>query len=78
MAVKVQVLMFGSLRERYGFAKKEMQVDNLAGLKNWLESEQPHMAQLNYLLAVNQELVQEDITLTEGDEIAIMPPFAGG
>ena len=70
--------MFGSLRERFGFAQQEMTVENLAGLKQWLESTQPHMAQLNYLVAVNQELEREDVALNEGDEIAIMPPFAGG
>ena len=30
------------------------------------------------LVSVNQEIAHEDTKLQEGDEIALLPPFAGG
>jgi molybdopterin synthase catalytic subunit/molybdopterin converting factor small subunit len=30
------------------------------------------------LISVNQEIAQEDTTINEGDEVALLPPFAGG
>jgi molybdopterin converting factor small subunit len=30
------------------------------------------------LIAVNQETAQEDTLVSDGDEIAFLPPFAGG
>jgi molybdopterin converting factor small subunit len=30
------------------------------------------------LVAVNQEIAQEESPVTDGDEVAFLPPFAGG
>jgi molybdopterin converting factor subunit 1 len=30
------------------------------------------------LIAVNQETAQEDTPISDGDEVAFLPPFAGG
>lgn len=30
------------------------------------------------LIAVNQETAQEDTLVSDGDEVAFLPPFAGG
>ncbi len=30
------------------------------------------------LVSVNQEIAHEDLTVKDGDEIALLPPFAGG
>jgi MoaD family protein len=30
------------------------------------------------LIAVNQETAQEDTLISDGDEVAFLPPFAGG
>jgi MoaD family protein len=30
------------------------------------------------LIAVNQETAQEDTVISDGDEVAFLPPFAGG
>jgi MoaD family protein len=30
------------------------------------------------LIAVNQETAQEDTRISDGDEVAFLPPFAGG
>jgi molybdopterin converting factor small subunit len=36
------------------------------------------MAHYTYRISVNNELTNEDRTLSDGDEIALLPPFAGG
>lgn len=30
------------------------------------------------LIAVNQEIAQDETPITDGDEVAFLPPFAGG
>ena len=42
----------------------------------------PRVAELIHtkrvLISVNQEIAQEDTSIDEGDEVALLPPFAGG
>jgi molybdopterin converting factor small subunit len=42
----------------------------------------PKIGELIYnkkiLVSVNQEIAHEETTLQEGDEVALLPPFAGG
>jgi molybdopterin converting factor small subunit len=38
----------------------------------------PEIAHYNFRIAVNNEIVNEDPVLNDGDEVAYMPPFAGG
>ncbi|HHG84361.1 MAG TPA: MoaD/ThiS family protein [Bacteroidetes bacterium] len=76
--MEVNVLLFGSLRERLGFTEKMLVFSDTQTLKDWLETEHSDLAQMNYLIAVNQELIRENQVLNAGDEVAVMPPFAGG
>lgn len=43
-----------------------------------LVKEYPNIKNLNYKIAVNQSIVNDNYELKENDEIAILPPFAGG
>jgi molybdopterin synthase catalytic subunit/molybdopterin converting factor small subunit len=47
-----------------------------------LEKEYPEMAELIHkrkvLVSVNQEIAHPDTVINEGDEVALLPPFAGG
>ena len=43
-----------------------------------IRMEYPFLKNMNYLIAVNQEVIKDNIALRDGDEIALMPPFAGG
>lgn len=40
--------------------------------------EYPELIHYSYRIAVNSELVNEDPELKNGDEVAFLPPFAGG
>ena len=47
-----------------------------------LETEYPAIGELiqkkKVLVSVNQEIAHEDMTIQDGDEVALLPPFAGG
>jgi molybdopterin synthase catalytic subunit len=47
-----------------------------------LDQDYPEMAELirkkKVLIAVNQEIAHPETVLTEGDEVALLPPFSGG
>jgi molybdopterin converting factor subunit 1 len=44
-----------------------------------LQTEHPKLAQLpSFLVALNTEYAERSATLTNGDELAIIPPVSGG
>ncbi len=43
-----------------------------------IQDEFPEMVHYDYRIAVNSEMVNEDPELKDMDEVALMPPFAGG
>ena len=38
----------------------------------------PKLQNISFIIAVNQTIVSENTTVNESDEIALLPPFAGG
>ena len=53
-------------------------VGSLFELQSKIESQYPEIKQIPYSLALNQLIIKEDDKLNENDEIALLPPFAGG
>ncbi len=57
----------------------ERRVEDLVGL---LDRDYPDMAELVHkkkvLISVNHEIAHQDTVINEGDEVALLPPFAGG
>jgi molybdopterin converting factor small subunit len=47
-----------------------------------LDASYPEIAELIHkkkvLVSVNQEIAQEDTPVRDGDDVALLPPFAGG
>lgn len=74
----IQVLTFAALRERLGFAEKKLSLDPpatvLDAARQVFDGEPP--AGLAY--AVNQAYADPATALGDGDELAILPPVAGG
>ncbi len=74
--MKVTVRLFAGLRERAGWANRELDdVDRVADV--WpalgLGDEPPGL-----LYAVNREYADRERALAEGDEVALIPPVSGG
>jgi molybdopterin synthase sulfur carrier subunit len=77
--MKIKILFFGILREAAG--KQEMTLNNInntESLQNHLTSLIPRLKNYTFRLAINQEFIDGNCTLKEGDIVAVMPPFAGG
>ena len=53
-------------------------VGSLFELQSKIESQYPEIKQIPYSLALNRLIIKEDAKLNENDEIALLPPFAGG
>jgi molybdopterin synthase catalytic subunit len=81
--VKVRVRLFGSLREQAGQAMLEMVLEpgaTAADLRDRLALDYPLVGTLGQRLAVsiNLEHASYNDVLREGDEVALLPPVAGG
>lgn len=75
----VTVLFFGVLTEVAGTGTKFYDnVKSIEHLKMRISDDYPEMIHYTYRISVNNELTSEDLTLSDGDEIAFLPPFAGG
>jgi len=83
--MKLRVLYFARLRERFGVAEEALDfagataADLVAQLRSrgdvWAEELAAGRA---FRVAVNQDLVALDVTLPEDAEVAIFPPVTGG
>lgn len=52
--------------------------ETLQELNESLLARFPRLAAVSYRLSVNRQLITENRQLLDGDEIALLPPFAGG
>lgn len=71
---------FGMIAEAIGKDEESVDFSNstINDLDNNLKSKYSKLEDLNYNFAVNQTIVERDELLNENDEIALLPPFAGG
>jgi molybdopterin synthase catalytic subunit/molybdopterin converting factor small subunit len=74
--VKVTVRLFAGLRERAGWAERE--VEGVAHVKDVWPSLSLGAEPAGLLYAVNKEYAQRDHELADGDEVAVIPPVSGG
>jgi MoaE-MoaD fusion protein len=71
----VRVRLFAGLRERAGWSQREVDAATVADVWPALGlGEEPG----GLLYAVNKEYAAPDRPLTEGDEVAVIPPVSGG
>jgi sulfur-carrier protein len=77
--MEVKVLFFGVLTEVSGTAMKHYKdVKSVSELKIRIQDDYPEIFHYNFRIAVNNDITDNDILLKAGDEIALLPPFAGG
>jgi molybdopterin synthase sulfur carrier subunit len=77
--MEVKVLFFGVLTEVTGTSIKHYRnVKSIGSLKLRLIDDYPEIIHFDFRIALNNEMINSDHELNEGDEIALMPPFAGG
>lgn len=78
--MKLTINYFGMIAESTGAEKAEFEFagNTVSELRNALENAFKELGGISYQIAVNQKLASAEIELSEQDEIAVLPPFAGG
>jgi molybdopterin converting factor subunit 1 len=81
--ITVRLRAFAGLREALGYGEKAVTVaqgTNVAGLLAWLDAGQPEarLGQRRVAVAVNRAYAAPEAVLTDGDEVALIPPVSGG
>ena len=77
--MQVKVLFFGVLSEVAGTdCRHYNDAMSVNDLRLRILDEFPEIDNYNYRISVNNELIDSDRHLNDMDEIALMPPFAGG
>ncbi|HRD53211.1 MAG TPA: MoaD/ThiS family protein [Flavobacteriales bacterium] len=74
----MDVLLFGIIAERAGTHRLQVEASSTAELKRQLGARIDGMETLSYALAVDRVIVNDDVPLSGSEEIAVLPPFAGG
>ena len=77
---KIKVILFASLEEDMGWKEKILRIDNNVEMKvnsiwDLINCDLPKE---NFIVAVNDEIVDMDSSINTGDEVAFMPIFTGG
>jgi len=77
--MKIKVIAFGYIADILGKGELELEgVSNTDLLKSRLYAKYPDLKGREYKIAVNQQIISEDISLNEDSEVVLLPPFAGG
>ncbi len=79
----IRILYFASVAERLGMREEVHPLPvslSMEGLKNVLSQKHPLLKEAfkHCRIALNQEFVEGNPVLREGDEVAIIPPVSGG
>jgi len=81
----VVIKFFAVMKKLVGRETIELQIDaptTLRDILNQIEKEIPKIREIiregRSLVSINQEMADENTIVNNGDEIAMLPPFAGG
>jgi molybdopterin converting factor small subunit len=76
--MRVQVIAFGQLRSMIDQELVFTDVQDTDSLKQRLEERYSGLRELNYIMAVNKEIIHGKISLTAESIVALLPPYSGG
>ncbi|MBK7945846.1 MAG: MoaD/ThiS family protein [Flavobacteriales bacterium] len=74
----MQVLLFGMIAERAGADCIDLNAADTTELRSMLTERINGLESLSYAIAVDRVIINKDMPLTGSEEIAVLPPFAGG
>jgi molybdopterin converting factor small subunit len=75
------IRFFGPLEELIGFSESRLDIgfpQSGASLRKTIDEEFPALKGKLFLLAIDEELVEEGVVIDGAREISCLPPFAGG
>lgn len=80
--IKVTVLLFAGLRDRFNNSQLQISIPAGTPIGSLLEKITDEKEVLQWkkslLYAINRSYVSPDTLVQEGDEVALIPPVAGG
>jgi molybdopterin converting factor small subunit len=77
--MEVKVLFFGVLAEVTGTKTKHYrEVKSIGDLIHRIQDKYPEVIHYNFEISLNNEIISDDPILNDGDEVSLLPPFAGG
>jgi molybdopterin synthase sulfur carrier subunit len=77
--MEIEVLFFGEIAEIVGENKLIFSsVSNSDELTSSLMEKYPKLQKINFQIACNNQLINENQALANNDVLAFLPPFAGG
>lgn len=77
--MKIQIRTFGAVTDH--LQDHEVEVEEgmtLRDLKHELLEKHPALGKQFFRLAIGTRMAEDDTELMDGDEVSLMPPFAGG
>ncbi|NNJ56516.1 MAG: MoaD/ThiS family protein [Bacteroidia bacterium] len=76
----MKVIYFGLIAERAGTASGEFNLEgkSIGEAKEILENNILGLSTIGYQLALNQKIASNSTLINKNDELAALPPFAGG
>lgn len=73
---------FGMIAEKTATTSEIVTINNpsfsVEELNKLLLDKYPALQEMSFKIAVNQNIAEPTVLLNENDEIALLPPFAGG
>ena len=72
------MLLFGSIAEKAGTNRLKISATDTVTLKLALEERIEGLSSLSYAMAVDRKITHGNVELKGSEEIALLPPFAGG
>jgi molybdopterin synthase sulfur carrier subunit len=76
MAVKIQ--LYGQLKQIAGVPELFTDATDTDGLTREMAIRYPVLENLDYVIAVDRNIVQENTPIKTGQELALLPPYSGG
>lgn len=77
--MKTDILFFGILTDVTGAGSVNFEdLQDLEHLKKVVLEKFPELENYRYRISVNRVMTDKNVSLKDGDEVAFLPPFAGG
>ena len=76
--MSLKVILFGRLADIAGNSVSVKNVDDKDSLVNSLHGQFPALADTNYVIAVNKQIIKGNTALNADSIVALLPPFSGG
>jgi molybdopterin synthase sulfur carrier subunit len=76
---EVKILLFGMIAEKLKATEVYLNnVSNTEELRAALLAKFPQLSNLKFLISLNRQVVQQNMPIAAGCEIALLPPYSGG